>query len=515
MLSKEKHLCIASANGKDICLIPAMGNRHGLVVGATGTGKTVTLQTLVENFSAIGTPVFLTDVKGDLGGLSQLGEPQAGVAARINELHLPDKGYKNQAYPVCFWDIFGERGHPLRSTVSDMGPLLLSRLLDLNEVQSGVLHLVFRIADDQGLLLLDFKDLRRMVAYVAEKSDEYRHGYGNIASASIGAIQRGLLRLEGEGGKVFFGEPSFRLEDLFLQDLSGRGVVHILSAESLMNNPRLYSAMLLWLLSELFEQLPEVGDTEKPRLVLMFDEAHLIFSEAPAVLLKKMAQVVRLIRSKGVGVYFITQNPSDIPNEVLTQLGNKVLHALRSFTPQDQKAIRAAAQSFRENPAFKTEDAITNLATGEALVSFLDQKGMPCMVEKSLILPPESRIGTLSDEERRAIIRSSRLAGRYDKAIDRESAYEMLEEHFSRRQEEARVQARGKEAVKQIREDAFWQRGGERQEKREVKENPSAVGELVGSVSRQVTRTLTTTIGREIGKSIIRGVLGSILGGRR
>ena len=378
-----------------------------------------------------------------------------------------------------------------------------------------MLHLVFRIADDQGLLLLDFKDLRSMVTYVGENSAEYRHTYGNITSPSIGAIQRGLLRLEEEGGNMFFGEPALRLEDLLLQDLSGRGMIHILHAESLVHKPRIYSAMLLWLLSELFEQLPEVGDLEKPRLVLMFDEAHLIFSDAPAVLVEKMAQVVRLIRSKGVGVYFITQNPADIPNNVLAQLGNKVQHALRAFTPQDQKAIRAAAQSFRENPAFRTENAITNLATGEALVSILDEKGKPGMVEKALILPPESRVGAITEEERRAVLLSSRLAGRYDTAIDRESAYELLEAHFVKRQEEAKVEAQAKENAKQVKEEALRQKEAERQAKREAKENPDVVGTLMGNVSKQVARTLTTTIGREIGKSILRGVLGGILGGRR
>lgn len=515
MLTKEKQLYIASVAGKDIYLLPTMGNRHGLVAGATGTGKTVTLQTMVEGFSALGTSVFLTDIKGDLAGLSQSGEPKGSVAARIDELHLRDNGYKNQAYPVCFWDVLGKQGHPLRSTISDMGPLLLSRLLNLNEVQSGVLHLVFRIADDQGLLLLDFKDLRSMVTCVGENSAEYRHTYGNITSPSIGAIQRGLLRLEEEGGNMFFGEPALRLEDLLLQDLSGRGMIHILHAESLVHKPRIYSAMLLWLLSELFEQLPEVGDLEKPRLVLMFDEAHLIFSDAPAVLVEKMAQVVRLIRSKGVGVYFITQNPADIPNNVLAQLGNKVQHALRAFTPQDQKAIRAAAQSFRENPAFRTENAITNLATGEALVSILDEKGKPGMVEKALILPPESRVGAITEEERRAVLLSSRLAGRYDTAIDRESAYELLEAHFVKRQEEAKVEAQAKENAKQVKEEALRQKEAERQAKREAKENPDVVGTLMGNVSKQVARTLTTTIGREIGKSILRGVLGGILGGRR
>ena len=515
MLTSEKNLCIASANGKDICLAAAMGNRHGLVAGATGTGKTITLQTMVESFSALGTPVFLTDVKGDLAGLSQTGQPGGSIAARMEELHLRDKGYANQAYPVCFWDVLGERGHPLRSTVSSMGPLLFSRLLGLNEVQSGVLHLVFRIADDNGLLLLDFKDLRSMVAYVGDNSGEFRNAYGNITSASIGTIQRGLLRLEEEGGNLFFGEPSLRLEDLLLHDLRGRGLIHILQADGLMNKPRMYSAVLLWLLSSLFEQLPEVGDMEKPRLVLMFDEAHLLFSDMPAALREKMAQVVRLIRSKGVGVYFITQNPADVPAEVLTQLGNKVQHALRAFTPQDQKAVRAAAQSFRENPAFKTEEAITNLATGEALVSFLDPSGKPGIVEKAYILPPESLVGAITEEQRRAVVQSSRLAGRYDTVIDRESAYEMLEAHFLQRQQEALAATQAKEDAKRAKEEMLRQKEAQRQARQEAKDHPDVMGKFMGNVTNQVGRTLTTTIGREIGKSILRGVLGGIFGGRR
>ncbi|MDR2727354.1 MAG: DUF853 domain-containing protein [Deltaproteobacteria bacterium] len=515
MLSNEKTMCIASADGKDICLVAALSNRHGLVAGATGTGKTVTVQTMVENFSALGVPVFLTDAKGDLGGLSQPGQPGGSIAARIDELHLRDKGYANQAYPVCFWDVFGQRGHPLRSTVSSMGPLLISRLLDLTDVQSGVLHLVFRIADDNGLLLLDFKDLRSMVTYVGENSGEFRNAYGNIAPASIGAIQRGLLRLEEEGGALFFGEPSLRFEDLLLCDLKGRGMIHILQADSLMNKPRVYAAVLLWLLSSLFEQLPEVGDMAKPRLVLMFDEAHLLFSGMPAVLREKIAQVVRLIRSKGVGVYFITQNPADVPGEVLTQLGNKVQHALRAFTPQDQKAVRAAAQSFRENPAFKTEEAITNLATGGALVSFLDPEGKPSMVEKAVILPPESRVGAITEAERRAVLQSSRLAGRYDTVIDRESAYEILAAHFLQQQETAKAASQAKEDAKRAKEEALQRKEAERQAKREAKEHPDVMGTVVGNVSKQVARTLTTTIGREVGKSILRGVLGGFLGGRR
>ena len=508
MLTGEKDLCIASANGKDLCLVAALGNRHGLVAGATGTGKTITLQTMAESFSALGTSVFLTDVKGDLAGLSRPGQPEGGIARRIEELGLCARGYVNQAYPVCFWDVLGERGHPLRSTVSSMGPLLLSRLLDLNEVQSGVLHIVFRIADDKGLLLLDFKDLRSMVAHVGENSGEFRNNYGNVTAASIGAIQRGLLRLEEEGGELFFGEPSLNLDDLLGHDPQGRGTINILSAESLMNKPRLYSAMLLWLLSELFEALPEVGDMEKPRLVLMFDEAHLIFAGTPPALREKMAQVVRLIRSKGVGVYFITQNPSDVPGEVLTQLGNKVQHALRAFTPQDQKAVRAAAQGFRANPAFKTEEVITGMATGEALVSFLDRKGTPGMVEKAFILPPESRVGAVSEEERREVLKSSRLAGRYDKTIDRESAYEMLKARFLERQEE---EARAEQAKEELRRqnDAAG-RAGPRAGKK-----TGAGKTLADDVTRQVTRTLATTIGREIGKKFLRGILGGILGGKR
>lgn len=515
MLTDNKRMYIASANGKDICLLPSQGNRHGLIAGATGTGKTVTLQTMVENFSALGTSVFLTDVKGDLAGLSQAGEPEGSIAARVDDLHLRDRGYTNQSYPVCFWDVEGERGHPLRSTISDMGPLLLSRLLDLNEVQSGVLQLVFRIADDRSLLLLDFKDLRSMVAYVGDNSSEFRHTHGNITSASIGAIQRSLLQLEQEGGDLFFGEPSLQLEDLLLTDLRGRGMIHILRSDRLISRPRMYSAMLLWLLSELFERLPEVGDLEKPRLVLMFDEAHLIFADTPAILQDKIAQVVRLIRSKGVGVYFITQNPEDIPSEVLTQLGNKVQHALRAYTPRDQKAIRAAAQSFRENPAFKTEDAITNLATGEALVSFLDEKGRPGVVETALVLPPESWIGAISDEQRRAIIQSSRLAGRYDRVLDRESAYELLEAHFLKRQEEAELERQAKENAKLAKEEALREKEEALRAKREAKENPDVVGDFVGTVTKQVTRTISTTIGREIGKTIFRGILGGMLGKRR
>ena len=518
MLTNDRRLYIASAEGREISLEPGMGNRHGLVAGATGTGKSVTLQNLAESFSALGVPVFLTDVKGDLAGLSQTGQPSGSIAGRIEQLDLKSKGYVNRSYPVVFWDIFGKTGHPLRATVSGMGPLLFSRLLSLNEVQSGIMHLIFRIADDRGLLLLDLKDLRSMAAYVGDNAREFT-SYGNITSASIGTIQRGLLRLEEEGAEHFFGEPSLRLEDLFINDLSGRGTVHILASDQLMQSPRLYSTVLLWLLSELYESLPEVGDQPQPRLVLMFDEAHLIFSEAPAVLVEKMEQVVRLIRSKGVGVYFITQNPADVPDSILSQLGNRVQHALRAYTPRDQKAVRVAAQTFRPNPAFSTEEAITSLATGEALVSFLDAKGAPAMVEKALVLPPESRVGAVSPEERQAVLRDSRLAGRYDQAIDRESAYELLTQHFEQRQRAAEeaVQAKeetakAKEEARQAKEEERQRREAEREAARQAKDSPTGV---LLDAGRRVTRTISTTVGREIGRSIIRGIMGGLFGGRK
>ena len=514
MLTSDKKICVAMAAGREICLTPGMGNRHGLVTGATGTGKTVTLQTLAENFSLLGTPVFMTDVKGDLGGLSQAGQPTGGIAARVADLGLRDKGYVNQAYPVCFWDVTGQRGHPLRATVSDMGPLLLSRLLDCSPVQADVLHLVFRMADDQGLLLLDFKDLRSMVAYASENAASFRNTYGNVSAASIGAIQRGLLRLEEEGGDKFFGEPALRLEDLLLQDLRGRGLVHILDARELMQRPRLYAAVLLWLLSELFEQLPEVGDPERPRLVLLFDEAHLLFDDAPEALLDKMAQVVRLIRSKGVGVYFSTQNPLDVPGAVLAQLGNRVQHALRAYTPQEQKALRAAARSFRENPALDPEAVIPQLGTGEALVSFLDPKGKPGMTERALILPPESRVGAVTDAEREAVLRTSRLAGRYDAPLDRESAYERLEAHFRQKEAAVRQAQAAKAAEKQARETEKQEREAERRARREARETPD-LGDVVSDLSLRMARTVSTTIGREIGRKILRGLMGGILGSRR
>ncbi len=404
-------LYVAKFGDQFLALLPNMANRHGLITGATGTGKTVTLQSLAERFSYIGVPVFMADVKGDLSGMGAAGSVTPKFQQRLDLLGLTD--FVPYASPVVFWDVFGEGGHPVRATVSDMGPLLLARLLDLNETQSGVLTLVFKIADDNGLLLLDLKDLRAMVQFVGENAKRFTTDYGNVSTASIGAIQRGLLALEEQGGDKFFGEPMLDIADLMQHDQHGRGVINILAADRLYNSPKLYSTFLLWLLAELFEQLPEVGDMEKPKMVFFFDEAHLLFADAPAALLQKIEQVVRLIRSKGVGVYFVTQNPLDVPDTVLAQLGNRVQHALRAFTPRDQKAVKTAAETMRPNPKFDAAAAITELGTGEALVSFLDEKGRPSIVERAYVLPPASRLGPLAAEERAGLIRGSALYGRW------------------------------------------------------------------------------------------------------
>ncbi len=412
-------------SGKDVSLLPKMANRHGLVAGATGTGKTVTLQRMAEAFSRIGVPVFLADVKGDLSGLSQPGSAaNTKVQKRVEQFGLKDS-FVYEACPVMYWDVFGEQGHPVRTTISEMGPLLLSRLLDLNETQAGVLQLTFKVADDNGLLLLDLKDLRAMLQHIAGKAKELTTEYGNVSPASIGAIQRGLLQLEEQGGDKFFGEPALDIHDLMQTD-KGRGVINILAADKLMLKPMLYSTFLLWMLAELYETMPEVGDLEKPKLVFFFDEAHLLFKDTPKPLMEKIEQVVRLIRSKGVGVYFVTQNPLDVPETVLAQLGNRVQHALRAFTPRDQKAVKASAENFRDNPNIDEVEVITQLQVGEALVSFLDEKGTPNIVEKALILPPGTLIGPVTPEQRKAIIEKSTVFGHYEKVIDRESAYEIL-----------------------------------------------------------------------------------------
>ncbi|HZW24522.1 MAG TPA: helicase HerA-like domain-containing protein [Gallionella sp.] len=490
-------LLIAKNDEHELQLLPQMANRHGLITGATGTGKTVTLQSLAESFSRIGVPVFLSDIKGDLSGLSKVGGGNAKVAARVEQLGLAD--FEHRAYPVTFWDVFGEMGHPLRATVSDMGPLLLGRMLNLNEVQQGVMALVFKIADDNGLLLLDLKDLRAMVQHVGDNAAEFKTEYGNISTASIGAIQRGLLQIETQGGDRLFGEPMLNIEDLMQTDSNGYGMINILAADQLMTSPKVYSTMLLWLLAELFENLPEAGDLAKPKMVFFFDEAHLLFNDAPAVLLDKIEQVVRLIRSKGVGVYFVTQNPADVPDKVLGQLGNRVQHALRAFSPRDQKAVKAAAETMRDNPELDETAAITELGVGEALVSCLDEHGRPGVVERAFVVPPQAQIGPIAESERKAVIANSLLAGHYEKAVDRESAYEILK---------GRAAASQAEAPAPRNESASGGLGG-------------MLGGVLGGGGRRegaveaLAKSAARAIGSEVGRQIIRGVLGSLLGGRR
>jgi DNA helicase HerA-like ATPase len=494
-------LPIARNEDKTLFLLPALANRHGLITGATGTGKTVTLQVLAEQFSNIGVPVFLADVKGDLSGLGAEGAMSEKFQKRLDTLGVTD--WKAAACPVAFWDVFGEAGHPVRATISDMGPLLLARLLGLNDTQEGVLQIIFRVADDAGLLLLDLKDLRAMTQYVGDNAAEFRTKYGNISAASIGAIQRGLLALEGQGADRFFGEPMLDIADL-MQTRDGKGVVNILAADRLMHSPKLYATFLLWLLAELFEQLPEAGDLDKPKLVFFFDEAHLLFDEAPDALIDKVEQVVRLIRSKGVGVYFVTQNPLDVPQKVLGQLGNRVQHALRAFTPRDQKAVKSAAETMRPNPAFDAASAITELGVGEALVSFLDEKGRPEIVERAYILPPASRIGPLSAEERQQAIRSSVLYGHYEKAIDRESAYEKLTartEGTPSSQDKGRSKQPAAQNSKGGVDELLFGRTGPR-------------GGKTDGLVQTMAKTITRSIGSQIGRQLARGVLGSLLGGK-
>ncbi len=427
-------LMIGKNDRTEVFLLSQMANRHGLITGATGTGKTVTLQVMAEHFSGIGVPCFMADVKGDLSGISQVGQGNAKVDERVAQLNLTD--FKPTAYPVTCWDVWGEQGHPVRATISDMGPLLLARMLNLNETQSGVLHLVFKVADDGGLLLLDLKDLRGMLQFVGDHTGDYITAYGNISAASIGAIQRGLLTLESQGGEKLFGEPMLNIADLIQTD-NGRGVVNILAADRLMNSPKVYGSLLLWLLSELFETLPEVGDLDKPKLVFFFDEAHLLFEDAPQALIEKIEQVVRLIRSRGVGVFFVTQNPADIPDKIAAQLSNRVQHSLRAFTPRDQKAVRASAETMRDNPSLDEIAAIMEMGVGEALVSMLDAKGKPGITERVFILPPQAQLGPITLAQRTALIQNSLIAGHYEKQIDRESAYETLKSRAEKSAEAA------------------------------------------------------------------------------
>jgi DNA helicase HerA-like ATPase len=501
-------ILIAKAD-QDLFLLPQLANRHGLIAGATGTGKTVTLQRLAEGFSRIGVPVFMADVKGDLSGLSQAGTLTGKVKERVESLKAE---FTPAACPTVFWDCFGKQGHPVRATISELGPLLLARMLNLNDTQQGVLTLVFKAADDNGLLLLDLKDLRAMLQFVGENAKDFTTKYGNISTASIGTIQRGLLELESQGGEQFFGEPALNVADL-LQTEKGQGVINILAADKLMNSPKVYATLLLWLLSEMFEQLPEVGDPDKPKLVFFFDEAHLLFNDAPPALLEKIEQVVRLIRSKGVGVYFVTQNPLDVPDTVLGQLGNRVQHALRAFTPRDQKAVKTAATTLRANPKVDVEKAITELGVGEALVSFLDEKGRPCIVERAFVIPPGSRIGPATPEERAASIKSSPVAGHYEKAVDRESAYEKLTQRHADAAGEAPT---GKPAGKAAPAPAAESGGGFFDMLGSVLGGTTGPrgGRRPGAVEAAAT-SAARAIGSSVGREIVRGVLGSILGGGR
>jgi hypothetical protein len=478
---------ILVAKGKnELSILAHMANRHGLIAGATGTGKTVTLRVLAEHFSEIGVPVFMADVKGDLGGIAVAGGDNSKVRERAEQLGLSDFSYSG--FPVIFWDVFGQLGHPVRTTISEMGPLLLSRILNLNDIQSGVLNLIFKIADDSGLLLLDLKDLRAIVQFAGDNASKFTTEYGNISPASIGAIQRNLLSLEEQGGDRLFGEPALNLFDILQTDSSGKGIINIMAADKLIQSPKVYATLLLWMLSELFELLPEVGDPPKPKLVFFFDEAHLLFDDVPKVLIDKIEQVVRLIRSKGVGVYFITQNPVDLPETILGQLGNRVQHALRAFTAKDQKAVKSAADTFRPNPELDTLRVITELGVGEALVSFLDSKGSPTVVERALIFPPKSRLLPLEPQERSRIIQQSLLAGHYEQAVDRESAYEKLKERAEQQKAQQEIPPAGA-------------RGGQKTQGKTIFE--------------AVAKSAAHAIGSQIGRQIIRGVLGSILGGRK
>jgi len=501
-------ILIAKNGNTEANLLPGLANRHGLVTGATGTGKTVTLQKLAESFSRIGVPVFLADIKGDLTGISQPGQLEGKLAAAVKERGLPEP--QPLACPTTLWDVFGEQGHPVRATITDMGPLLLARMLNLNETQAGVLQIVFRVADANGLLLLDLKDLRAVLQHVGDNARQFTTEYGNISAASIGAIQRGLLQIEAQGGDRFFGEPMLNISDLLQTDASGHGIVNILAADKLLNAPRLYATFLLWMLSELFETLPEVGDPEQPKLVFFFDEAHLLFDEAPKVLVERIELVVRLVRSKGVGVYFVTQNPLDIPDAVLGQLGNRVQHALRAFTPRDQKAVKATAETMRQKPGLDIATAITELAVGEALVSFLDEKGRPSVTERLYVVPPGSKIGPITPEQRKALIANSVVAGVYEKAEDRESAYEKLK---GRATEAVQVGAAGGTGgtagaaapgggmfggLSDVLFGTTGPRGGHHEG-------------LVEGFAKSAIRTIGSSVGREIA----RGVLGSILGGKK
>lgn len=492
-------ILVAKKDATEFLLLPNMANRHGVITGATGTGKTVTLQRIAEGFSRLGVPVFMADIKGDLTGISQPGGGNAKVDERNKQLGIENPTFEGA--PVTLWDVFQKQGHPLRSTISEMGPLMLSRLLQLNETQEGVLTIAFKAADENGWLLLDLKDINSLLSWVDDNKDELSKKYGNVSGASVGAIRRGLLQLETQGGDKFFGEPAVKLDD-FIQTISGKGVVNLLAADDLINSPKIYSTFLLWILSELFENLPESGDLEKPKFVFFFDEAHLLFNDTPEALIDKIEQVVRLIRSKGVGVYFITQSPADIPDKVLAQLGNRVQHALRAYTPNEQEAVKIAAKSFRTNPELDTTKVITELGVGEVLISMLDTKGTPTIVDRAFVIPPVGHLGPITDSQRQQLLAESLVAGQYEKAVDRESAFEILSQKAEAAAAEAASAEQAKAEAKAQADAAKAERAAARQ--------PDS---MVESVMKSAARSASSSIGRQIGNSIVRGVLGSIFGG--
>ena len=504
-------------------LLLKYGNRHGLVTGATGTGKTISLQVMAEGFSNAGVPVFCADVKGDLSGIAKMGEANPALAKRAETIKLDP--YEFQEFPVIFWDLFGEKGHPIRATVSEMGPLLLSRLMNLTDAQEGVINIAFKIADEEGLLLLDMKDLQALLAHIAERSDEISRHYGNVNKASVGAIQRSLLVLEQQGGANFFGEPALQIADIMRTTRDGRGAISVLAADKLMMNPRLYATFLLWLMSELFEELPEIGDPDRPRLVFFFDEAHLLFDEAPKILVDRVEQVVRLIRSKGVGVYFVTQSPLDVPDTVLAQLGNRVQHALRAYTPREQKAVKTAADTFRPNPDFSCAEEITKLGVGEALVSTLEAKAVPSMVQRTLMRPPASRMGIITEQERQALIALSPVAGQYDKTVDRESAFEVLrkraedkakaeQEMVEREQAEPARQPRGRWTLPDFDNGGGTEYEENYRRRTTTRREPARRTSNRQSVTEAAIKSVVRSVGSSVGRALVRGILGSLKRGR-
>ena len=527
MFDNQHRSFIAINDDKEICFIPKMANRHGLITGATGTGKTISLQVLAETFSNMGVPVFAADMKGDLSGVAKVGGNKESVTKRVAQFKLAEKGFEYKSCPVQFWDVFGEQGHPVRTTVSELGPLLLERLLMLNETQGAVLSLIFKIADENDLLLIDLKDLQKMLQYVGDNRAQFTTTYGNISTQSVGSIQRNLARLEAEGGEMFFGEPELNISDLIKTDNRGKGIINILAADKLMNSPRIYTTFLLWLLSDLFENLPEVGDMDKPRLVFFFDEAHLLFNGAPKALVEKVEQVVKLIRSKGVGIYFVTQNPLDLPESVLGQLGNRVQHALRAFTPKDQKAVKTAAETFRANPEFEVDQAITELGVGEALISCLDEQGIPQIVERAWVMPPYSSFSPITTDERKGLMNQSVVAGIYEKEVDRESAFEMLQNKVAERQQQAaqaeqdKVAAKEQEALakqqakeaealakQQARQQDLLLKEQQKEAERSAKQREKMTQDILGTFAKSAARSL----GGSTGQKIVRGLLGSLFG---